>query len=58
MNAQEPEETISLNVRAILSVMRSVGLEFERSDAYIGGEDGLLTGTCTEKRLVPVSLVE
>jgi len=29
MNAQEPVETINLNVRAILAVMRGAGLEVE-----------------------------
>ncbi|KAK5191908.1 hypothetical protein LTR92_008490 [Exophiala xenobiotica] len=59
MKAQEPVETINLNVRAVLAAMRGVGLEIE---AYRTGEDSeaeidtILTDRCVEKRFVPVSL--
>ncbi|KAI1609446.1 1-alkyl-2-acetylglycerophosphocholine esterase [Exophiala viscosa] len=61
MNAQEPIETIHLNVRAILAAMRGMGLVIE---AYTKGEDSeaeideILTDRCPEKRFVPQSLVE
>ncbi|KIW18883.1 hypothetical protein PV08_03172 [Exophiala spinifera] len=59
MNAQEPEETLNLNVRAVLAVMRGAGLD---TAAYRSGEDSnteidtILTHRCTEKRFVPVPL--
>jgi len=59
MKAQEPVETINLNVRAVLAAMRGVGLEIE---AYRTGEDSeaeidtILMDRCVEKRFVPISL--
>ncbi|KAL6253218.1 hypothetical protein RBB50_000941 [Rhinocladiella similis] len=60
MNAQEPEETLNLNVRAVLAVMRGAGLDIA---THRSGEDGkvdeidtILTHHCTEKRFVPVAL--
>lgn len=58
MNAQEPAETINLNVRAIMSVMRGAGLEIESHSTGAGNMDDMLTGMSPEKRLVHVSLVE
>lgn len=61
MNAQEPVETIHLNVRAVLAAMRGRGLEIE---AYRKGEDSeaeideILTDRCIEKRFRPLSLVD
>lgn len=70
--AQDPEEIISLNVRAILSMMRGAGLDvqsFKRTqsskdgggnqkDGGAAGDDDILTGASNEKRFVPVPLIE
>ncbi|EXJ91092.1 hypothetical protein A1O1_04199 [Capronia coronata CBS 617.96] len=67
--AEDPEEIIALNVRAVLSVMRGVGLDvepFKRSrDSKIAGkentpvdEDDILTERCQEKRVIPVPLLD
>ncbi|KIX07288.1 uncharacterized protein Z518_01941 [Rhinocladiella mackenziei CBS 650.93] len=60
MKAEQPKETIQLNVRAVLSVMRGAGLEIEN---YQNGleeeqEDPILTDRCNEERFVPLKLVE
>lgn len=60
MKSQDPEETIQLNVRAVLSIMRGQGLEVE---SYNGGkendgEDDILTERCRERRFLKVPLVD
>lgn len=60
MNAESPEETIALNVRAVLGVMRNVGLEVARHrykhDQEEEDEDEILTDRCKEERFVRVEL--
>ncbi|EXJ92667.1 hypothetical protein A1O3_01219 [Capronia epimyces CBS 606.96] len=67
--AEEPEEIIALNVRAILSMMRGTGLEPEpfkcsqsskaaEHEKDAADEDDILTERCKEKRFVPVPLAD
>ncbi|KAJ9638140.1 hypothetical protein H2204_004451 [Knufia peltigerae] len=59
MKAQEPEETLNLNVRAVLAVMRGAGLDIAAhrpGDDTEAAVDTILTDRCTEKRFIPISL--
>ncbi len=56
MNADAPEETLALNVRAVLGVMRNVGLEIAKHPGREEEEDDILTDRCTEERFVRLEL--